>query len=213
MPKEWRSWSSSYAGPSPAADFPGGGASLPVSRGLIAAERLLLPVARWYDRRAEPYHRAGVPLLESLFVPMTQAPAFGSVAPSVGATGARSGVRPTAIRRRVGRACRDGAFPAAASALADELAAMSDSPGYDCMVRHLLESARRLATLAPGHVALALERELPSPAPLLTGLFRMHLWGLGSAASLDRRARPLQARGITILAADLPPIPPGCESR
>ena len=186
-----------------------GGASLPVSRRLIAAETLLLPVARWFDRRAEPYHRAGVPLLAALFVPMAQAPAYGSVAAVVGVTGKRADVRPGTIRRRVGRDHRDGAFPAAAAALEREVAALSDAPEYDCLVRHLLESALRLATLAPDLVALALEQGLPSPAPLLARLFRLHLWGLGPAASLDRRARPLQARGITILAADLPPIPAG----
>src|SRR5215207_3680309 len=55
------------------------GASRPISRGLIAAEYLLLPVARWFDRRAASYHRAGIPLLEDLFVPMALTPAFGSV--------------------------------------------------------------------------------------------------------------------------------------
>jgi len=38
-------------------------------------------------------------------------------------------------------------------------------------------------------------------------VFRLHLWGLGAARVLDERARPLQARGVPILANDLPPIP------
>ena len=184
------------------------GASRPISRGLIAAEYLLLPVARWFDRRAAPYHRAGIPLLEDLFVPMASAPAFGSLR-LVEGPDAQSGSapHPAAIRRRVAQAYRAGAFPGAASALASELDALAGAPQVDCLVRHLLESTHRLATLAPHHIARSDERGLPSPAPLLMRLFSMHLWGLAPAAALDRRARPLQARGIAILAQDLPPIP------
>ena len=183
------------------------GASRPISHGLIAAEYLLLPVARWYDRQAAPYHRAGIPLLEDLFVPMSLAPAFGSVRLVSDDAPSGPGPRPAAIRRRVGRAYREGAFAGAASAIAGELAALAVVPHADCLVRHLLESAHRLATLAPDHLARCDERGLPSPAPLLARLFSFHLWGLTPAAALDRRARPLQARGIAILAQDLPPIP------
>ena len=183
------------------------GASRPISRALIAAECLLLPVARWFDRRAAPYHRAGVPLLEDLFVPMALAPAFGSVRPMADDRPSGSGPRPRAIRRRVGRAYAEGGFASADAALADELAALAVAPRADCLVRHLLESAHRLATLAPHHLARCEEQGLASPAPLLARLLRLHLWGLTSASALDRRARPLHARGVPILAQDLPPIP------
>ena len=187
------------------------GASRPISRGLIAAEYLLLPVARWFDGRAAPYHRAGIPLLEDLFVPMERAPAFGSIHLESDDGPRASGVRPVAMRRRVSRAYREAEFAGAASALAEELSALSAAPHTDCLVRHLLESALRLATLAPHHVARCAEQGLPSPAPLLARLLRMHLWGFTSAAVLDRRARPLQLRGIPILAQDLPPIPAWSE--
>ena len=183
------------------------GASRPISRGLITAEYLLLPVARWFDRRAAPYHRAGIPLLEDLFVPMALAPAFGSVRLTSDDRPSQSGPNAAAIRRRVGRAYTEGAFAGAASAIADELTALAVAPHADCLVRHLLESAHRLATLAPDHVARSEERGLASPAPLLARLLRLHLWGLTSAAALVRRARPLHARGVAILAQDLPPIP------
>ena len=184
-----------------------GGASRQISHTLIAAEWLLLPVARWFDRQAEPYHRAGIPLLEDLFVSMALAPAFGSVrlVSDGGASAPR--VRPAAIRRRVGRAYRERSFAGAASALADELATLAIAPEANFLVRHLLDSTHRLATLAPDHVARCRERGLPSPEPLLARLLWSHLWGLGPAAALDRRARPLHARGIPILVQDLPPIP------
>ena len=55
-----------------------GGASLPISRKLILAERLLLPLAWALDRWARPYHAADVPVLADVFEPMRRAPAFVS---------------------------------------------------------------------------------------------------------------------------------------
>jgi hypothetical protein len=185
-----------------------GGASHPISYALIASEYLLLPVARWFDRRAAPYHEAGVPLLEDLFVPMASAPAFGSIRfIEVKTEGGALAPQPSAIRQRVAKAYRAGSFAGAAPALAAELDALRDAPLTDCLLRHLLESIHRLATIAPHHIERCGARGLPSPAPLLAQLFWMHLWGLAPAAALDRRARPLQLRGIPILAQDLPPIP------
>jgi len=184
------------------------GASRPISRTLIVAERLIIPIARWFDRRAKPYQQAGVPLLESIFVPMSAAPPFLPVRSAGQRELRQSSPQPAAIRRHVGEAYRARSFPGAADALASELSALASAPGVDCLVRHLLESAHRVAQLAPVHVAAAQERGLRSPAPILARLLWLHLWSLGPAGALDRRARPLQARGIAILAQDLPPIPP-----
>ena len=106
-------------------------------------------------------------------------------------------------------AYRDSEFPGAATALERELAELDAADMSHCLVRHLLESAHRLASLAPEQVRLAIERGLPSPAPLLARLLRLHLLGLRTAAALDWRAHPLQSKGIAILAQDLPPIPTG----
>ena len=185
------------------------GASSGISRRLIAAEFALLPVARWFDRRADPYHRAGVPLLEVLFAPMSSTPEFESATMTRNVSVAGPRLRTTAIRRRVRDAYRDSEFPGAATALERELAELDAADMSHCLVRHLLESAHRLASLAPEQVRLAIERGLPSPAPLLARLLRLHLLGLRTAAALDWRAHPLQSKGIAILAQDLPPIPTG----
>ena len=183
-----------------------GGASRIISRRLIAAEYALLPVARWFDRRAAPYHRAGIPLLESLFESMTLAPAFAAAEVTGRSVTKLPRLRTAPIKRRVWRAYRDGTFKEAAKALESELSQLASSPASNALVRHLLASAQRVATLAPGHESLALERGLASPTPLLARLFRLHLLGLRTAAALDWRAHPLQSSGIAILAQDLPPI-------
>lgn len=184
------------------------GRSRAISRALIGAELLLLPIARWFDRKGEPYARAGIPLIDSLFVPMAGAPAFLPFRQADVDAARYQPPRPGQIRKRVATAHRAGGFPDAARALARELDALGDTPQVDCLVRHLLESALRIATVAPGHVATSRARGLRSPASLLAALLHMHLWGLPAAAVMDRRARPLQLRGIAILAQDLPAIPP-----
>jgi len=181
------------------------GASRPISRRLIMAERVLLPVARWFDRRARRWERAGIPMLEEIFVPMVTAPAFAERGRELRAAGPR--VRAARVRRVIVRHYRDTGFEGAALALREAIHPMRADPGADCLVRHLLESAHRLTVLAPGYIVTAGERGLSSPHRLLALLLHLHLWGLGFAEDLDARARPLQARGIPILAQDLPPIP------
>ena len=181
------------------------GASLAISRRLILTERALLPVARWFDRRARRWERAGIPILEEIFVPMETAPVFAGRGKELRGPG--NAPLDGSVRQRVLRRYRDAGFEGAALALREAIDVLNTEPGVDCLVRHLLESAHRLALLAPGHIRAAREGGLASPRWLLSLLLRLHLWGLGRARQLDAAARPLQARGIPILAQDLPPIP------
>lgn len=183
-------------------------ASRPISNALIGAEVGLLPVARWFDAAARPYHAAGIPLLEELFISMADTPTFQECRLMPAAAQVVSWKRPRAIRQRVRRAYRAGSFSAAAEVLEEELTLLAVDPEVNCMLRHLLESAHRLTMLAPDHVAQARARGLRSPAPLLGRLLSLHLWALRAGNALDRRALPLQRRGIAILAQDLPRIPP-----
>ena len=83
-----------------------GGLSLVVSRGLIRRERALLPLARWLDRRAERYHRAGIPLMDELFVPMSGAlPSLARTDPSTPTLPRPAGRE---LARRVRAASRKG---------------------------------------------------------------------------------------------------------
>jgi hypothetical protein len=50
------------------------GRSLPVSLALIASELLILPIARSFDRRAQTWSDAGIPLFDDLFTSMSEAP-------------------------------------------------------------------------------------------------------------------------------------------
>jgi hypothetical protein len=168
-------------------------------------ETRVMPVAQWFDRRARQYHDAGIPLLHALFEPMSNAPAAGARAGIAIPSNYFAPVTAT-IRRDVLAACNADGFAGAARALDLELALLDRLPAIDCMVRHILQSARRLVALAPVHAEQARAKGLPSPDWISMLLLRLHLWALGPAASLDADALALQVTGVPILACDLPVI-------
>ena len=182
------------------------GRSRAISRSLILQERLLLPVARWFDGRAEPYHRAGVPLLGDAFVSMDRTPAFAApghplpVPPRLRPNGRH-------LARAVRAALRGEGLPAAERIMRREIETLSAEPAFHGMLRHMLESTLRIAVLAPHHERMASDRGLPSPRPISLRILRLHLRGFPAAVRLDRRAEPLQRRGIPIIVNDVPPIP------
>jgi hypothetical protein len=180
------------------------GRSVPVSAALVGAELALLPVARWYDRRAERWARRGVPLLDELFASMPSTTLDVGAMPS---SCVRLRVDAARIARRARIALDRRGFGAAGDRLARALDALPRD-GVGCaLLRHLLESALAIARRAPELCARAARAGLGSPAPLLAGLLRLHLRGLALAAALDRLAWPAQRAGVPILVADLPEPP------
>ncbi|HEX6368882.1 MAG TPA: hypothetical protein VF006_08115 [Longimicrobium sp.] len=184
------------------------GRSRGISRRLIWAERLSIPVAWYVDRRARPFQRAGIPVVCDDFVPMAETPAFRERIDHPPPLSAFAPSDARRIRRAITRARRDGGFPAVSAAVEHELARLEGTPGFHCMVRHLLESALRIANQAPLYEARARELGLRSPAGVSRMMLDLHLTALAEAAALDRRAAPLQARGIPIVCQDVPPIAP-----
>jgi hypothetical protein len=182
------------------------GRSRAISRSLILQERLLLPVARWFDGRAEPYHRAGVPLLGDAFVSMDRTPAFAAPGHPLPAP---PRLRPNGrhLARAVRAALRGEGLPAAERIMRREIETLSAEPRVS---RHAATHARihppdRRAR--PHHERMASDRGLPSPRPISLRILRLHLRGFPAAVRLDRRAEPLQRRGIPIIVNDVPPIP------
>lgn len=185
------------------------GASEPISRRLVRWEILSLPFAWYVDRRARRWQARGVLVVEAEFVPMSGVPEFrerAAEAPLPLSAYAPPELR--RMRRALREAYRGGGFPGLAAAVEAELARLAPVPTYHCMLRHVLESALRIANLAPVHAARAEAVGMPPPTGLSRLLLEVHLRMLPEAARLDARAAPLQARGIPILCQDVPPIPP-----
>lgn len=193
----------------PLYDSLSGGRSRAISRRLIWAERLAVPVAWYVDWRAREFQRAGIRIVCDDFVPMAHTPSFRARADDPPPLSDFAPADARRIRRTVVRVLDRGGFPAASEALAAELRRLEDAPRFHCMLRHLLESALRISNGAPLFAAQAEDLGLrASPVELSRTLLDLHLSMLGEGARLDERAAPLQADGIPILCQDVPPIPP-----
>ncbi len=185
------------------------GASERISRRLIWSERLALPVAWYVDRRASRYLRAGIPLVCDEFVSMELTPGFRARSPAAPQPLTAFRAADTRdLRRAVRGSYRESGFPGVSAVLEAELRLLEEAPTYHCMLRHLLESALRIANLAPIQAARAEALGMDSPEGLSWLLLRLHLLTLADAARLDRIAAPLQAEGIPIICQDVPPIAP-----
>jgi hypothetical protein len=183
------------------------GRSRGISRRLIWAERLALPAAWYIDRRARRYQARGIAVVCGDFEPMDRTPAFRARVENPPPLSAFTPADARRIKRSVERAHRSGGFAAASAALTHEIEALADTPAFNCMTRHLLESALRISNGAQRYDADARARGVASPARLSRVLLTLHLQTLGEAARLDRRAAPIQAEGVPIICQDVPPIP------
>jgi hypothetical protein len=184
-----------------------GGASRSVSRRLIRTERVALAAGWLVDRRARRFQRAGIPIGCAEFVSMALTPPLPRERPSAPPRPYEPRVDAAALRNSAVAAYGVGGFPAV-ERLADRgIRGLADEPRYHCMTRHLLESIRRVARLAPEHAAAARRNGLPSTVPLSELMLRLHLAALPGGADLDRQAGPIQQEGVPILCRDVPPIP------
>ena len=188
------------------------GASERISKRLIALEELSLALAPRIDEPSVAYHEVGIPIVCDAVVPMAATPAFEAVNVA-GVAEAFAPIDGDAIAHSL-RASLTHAGPEAAAVEAIRwLEKLQNTPHRHCMVRHVLESVARMGLLYPSHEQLARVRNMPSPLGLEEDMLRAHFAGLGMAASLDRDAAPLQARGVPILCNDLPVIPlPGARA-
>lgn len=184
-----------------------GGRSRGISRRLIWSERLALPVAWYIDHRGRRYQALGIAVVCDDFEPMDRTPAFRARVENPPPLSAFAPADARRIKRAVERAHRSGGFAAASAALAHEVEALAETPAFNCMTRHLLESALRISNGARRYDADARARGIASPAGLSRTLLTLHLHTLGEAARLDRRAAPIQAEGVPIICQDVPPIP------
>ena len=185
-----------------------GGRSRGISRRLIWSERLALPAAWYIDRLARRYQAQGIAVVCDDFEPMDRTPAFRARIENPPPLSSFTPADARRIKRAVQRAQSSGGFAAASAALHEEIEALGETPAFNCMTRHLLESALRISNGARRYAADAQARGVASPVRLSRALLTLHLYTLGEAARLDRRAAPIQAEGIPIICQDVPPIPP-----
>lgn len=84
---------------------------------------------------------------------------------------------------------------------------LEKKPRYNCLVRHMLESIRRMTILIPQQEALAQERLKTTALPIANTVLKSHIGYLKESSRIDKIAAPLQAEGLLIICQDVPHIP------
>lgn len=186
------------------------GRSVPISLILMSTEVMALPIASVFDRRARPYHDAGVLVMQDLFVSMSLSPAFNEefeLPPPP-----RSAYEKPDASALIGAlrfAHKEGGFDGLRFCVADELNKLESAQHYHCMLRHLLESIGRIAYFAPVHKKMSVERGLNYAGDVTNlhlGLLKTHLMTIRTGIHIDKMCVPLHAKGLPIVFQDVPPI-------
>lgn len=183
-----------------------GGRSRRVFRRYLIAETLVLPFTAWFDRQAAPYEEAGVPVLSAVFESMqNMLPLSGAREPQSDDSWPPCG---SEMAHKLQSVFQTGGFYALAEATNDCLDMLAVRPWRDCMLRHQIESLRRVANVSPINLQMAARAGMLRPERLLRRFVRFHLQGVRAASWVDKPALQLQLLGFPILANHLPHIGP-----
>ncbi len=179
-----------------------------LSRLLIASEYAALFVAYPFEAKARYFWREGIPILCKDFVSMsTVKPMDGlleAYPPSLSEFSPPDGVK---MKNDLLRVLKSDGCIGVHHAIEGVLPELAEEPRFLCMTRHILESAARVAWLAPQYDEMAEEKGLKrKPSELSQAVLELHLKSIPLAVALDRRAAHLAARGVRVLCDDVPVI-------
>jgi len=180
-----------------------------VSRWLIFSEICTIPSTKFPDLWGSYFIKRGVPIVKEEFMPMTGIGQFSSQYPfkpePISEFIPQKG---GAIAIRILRAYFKGGLESASLAIEQELKKIESPRAYHVMLRHVLESTLRVSTLAPLHEQKRRELGIRFSTLLLSKyLFFSHFSAFQFSTWLDRKAAPIQAKGVPILYQDVPAIP------
>ncbi len=181
--------------------------SIKISKQLIFWEIAALPMAKIIDWSVRKYQAAGIPIAEEDIVSMDLTPDFKNYV-SLGFESIPQFIffDGRNIAQRIYKAYKAFGFSGILQITQKELDKIVSAQIYHCMLRHLLESMWRIAYLAPKHEELALARGMSSTRNISWFMIWLHLIFLHTATKLDKCAAPIQAKGIPIIAQDVPVI-------
>ncbi len=179
-----------------------------LSQTLIATETGSLPIAAYLDWYAQPFRKAGIPVLDLDFADMAHAPKFSArLLPVIPASVPYLNLPRAEWKREIDRLVTAEDFLGLHAKLEGWIRGLSAEPRFHVMVRHVLESTARIAWLAPQYERMAREKGLKSsPLWLSKRLLYLHAQSLWISDWLDWKAMPIQRSGVPVLMNDVPPI-------
>lgn len=168
----------------------------------------MLLLTPFVDGMAVTYQEAGIPILCQDLISMSETPKFTPRNPD-GKDSIHNYRRPDikGISQTLLELYKAKAYLQMAD-YADKLVLELDQqPRYNCLVKHMLESIRRIATLTPVYAVKSKALNKVSSETLSRILLRSHIRVLKDSAEIDEAAAPLQADGLPIICQDVPSIP------
>lgn len=183
------------------------GQSRVLSYRLILTEIVCLPVALILDLQANRFEKKGLAIFSDIFESMDNVPEFNPEYPdTVNYAAPLKEVKFDNQVKELKYATTKKNFTKLESISNEIIMKLEEQPHVYLMTRHLLESIRRIASVAPYHLAKANDMSLPSPLPLLLRLLKLHYWALKFGQKLDHQSASIQTSGVPFLFYDLPTI-------
>jgi hypothetical protein len=170
---------------------------------LRAAERLTLPIAAHFDRKAKVYHERDVDIFCREFLPMRD------LGTSVVRDYPKENFRSfdwRAAKRKIAAALERGDSKEVQRLSLNAVRVLLTTPSYLCLTRHFFESIYRFSYFLPIRQSEARAKGLADPTDLFTDAIKLQLVGLWGAYQIDRQARPVQERGYPVLCQELPDL-------
>lgn len=169
---------------------------------LIHIEKLMIPFAAYYDRRASWFQKRGVEIYKDDFVSMVVpeivpgSPLAEDIVPLPWKDYRRD------LKALIAKRDLEGVKNKTLSIVEE----MKSQKSYHCLNRHLVESIYRIAWFMPARVKEAQEKKIKSPENLLWDTMKFHLIGFSRFAEIDLAAAPVQKEGIPLICSELPDL-------
>lgn len=184
------------------------GLSEKISEKMISMEYRLIALSPFADAWAVPFQAAGVAIVCEDLIPMAQTPAFRSQNPE-GVDSVINFQPPDIVfvQQNLLIFFENKDYLKMADFADQYVKRLDHHSRYNCMVKHILESIRRMAALAPKHAEQSKQILHVSTELLSRALLKNHINLLATASNLDKLAAPLQAAALPIICQDVPYIP------
>lgn len=181
--------------------------SFPLSQELILMESLSKLITYKIDKKANKYMEKGIKLFDDDLVVMSFTPEFKTHFPKDERPTTRveitMGPYSKSWKKAVDENDLDFVYSEALTLLN---VGVLKHKNQNCLTRHFVESIARSIMNHELHRDKARLTSLEDPKPLLDKFLKIQIFGLKWASSLDRRAYPIQAKGVPLFCQDVPPI-------
>lgn len=187
------------------------GQSVLLSNRLIRSEKLLLPVAKYFDWKGKLFNQKGIGIVADDFVSMEQIKPVETVPKYQDIASAESFLTMQTLLRDYGRQSSELVKQSEFSKLCDATASImkqvddteKQAGAHFAMIKHLLESIGYGAMNAVEYADLS----KGATNKLARRLLQLQLLGLTEGLKIDQAAQRIHQMGVGIIVNDVPSIP------